>query len=109
MANRLEKLPQITGGGGGTSGSSSPEEGGGGSGTSLPPTGSQCYVDLSSKIAKLWPNHIVTHVKPDKGGDYFRVSDLMGDYVWKVTGSCQNGVIKINYTLLQQPGGVRSS
>ncbi|MBV7457308.1 hypothetical protein KW843_22700 [Acidovorax sp. sif1233] len=107
MSNLLEKIVQPAGGGPAEGGSH--DEGGGGPSGGLPPAGSACYGDLMAKVAQLWPFHIITHVQPDKGVDYLRVSDFGNDYVWKVWGTCQNGHIKINYTLLQQPGGVRSS
>eukprot|EP01034_Spumella_vulgaris_P018340 gene18340-23424_t len=104
MANRLEKVVQIVGGGGG---------GGGGGfgdvpgseppGTGLPPQGTRCYEDMRAKIAQLWPYYVITYVKTDSGDEYFRVSDIGGLYVWKVTGTCQNGYIKINYTLIKSP------
>lgn len=106
MANRLEKVVQIVGGGGGSGGgggfgdvpgSESP-------GTGLPPQGTRCYEDLIVKVAQLWPKHIIVLVKPDKGAEYLRVSDLGDGYVWKVTGTCQNGYIKLNYTLIKSPG-----
>lgn len=105
MSNRLEKLPQIAGGGGAPGGGGGViDVGGGTSSPGLPPQGSRCYEDLFIKVAQLWPNHIITHVKPDKGGDYLRVSDFGGGYVWRVTGTCQNGYLNIDYALLQSPG-----
>lgn len=52
----------------------------------------------------MWPNHVITRVNPDKGSDYLRVSDFSNGYVWRVTGTCLNGYIKIDYKLLQSPG-----
>lgn len=103
MTNKLEKTPQFIGGGSGGTGGSGGDSGGNQS-ISLPPEGSKCYEDLLVKVAQLWPYHIIAHIQPDKGGDYLRVSDFGGDYVWRVTGTCQNGYIKINYTLIQSPG-----
>lgn len=105
MPNRLEKLTQISGGSGSpgspgfvdVGGEVTPDK-------PLPPVGSKCYEDLFTKVQQLWPWHIVTHVKPDKGSDYLRVSDISGGYVWRVTGVCKNGYIEISYTLLQSPG-----
>lgn len=105
MTNKLEKTQQIIGGGsGGNDGGGGGSGGGGGQGTSLPPEGSKCYEDLIAKVAQLWPYHIIAHIRPDKGGDYLRVSDFGDGYVWRVTGTCQNGYIKLNYTLIKSPG-----
>ena len=104
MANRLEKTTQVIGGAGVPGGGDFVDVGGEPADVGLPPVGSRCYEDLFVKVAQLWPNHIITHVKPDSGADYFRVSDFSFGYVWRVTGTCQNGYIKINYTLLQSPG-----
>jgi hypothetical protein len=108
MANRLEKIPQIGGSGGGNSG------GGGGDDEdpkkpALPPQGSPCYEDLLSKVQTLWPQHIVTHVKPDQGKDYLRVSSAFTGYVWGVTGECIGGYIRIRYWVIQSPGGFGSA
>lgn len=106
MANRLEKIQQVgTAGGGGPGGS-----GGGSDGptepiaTGLPPQGSPCYEDLLAKVAKLWPNHNITLAKSDSGNNYLRVADFGNGYVWRVTGTCKNGYIKIDYGLIQSPG-----
>lgn len=108
MSNLLEKIIQPVGGGGLGEGGSH-NEGGGGTDGGLPPAGSPCRGGLVAKVAQLWPFHTIVHVQPDKGGDYLRVSDLGNEYVWKVWGTCQNGYLKINYILLQQPGGLHSS
>ena len=105
MANKLEKLPQVSGGGTGA-------PGGGGFGDvgddvkkpPLPPVGSPCYEDLFVKVQQLWPLHTITHVKPDSGNDYLRVESAFTGYVWGVTGKCVNGYIQIRYWVLQSPG-----
>lgn len=70
----------------------------------MPPKESQCYGDLYAKVAQLWPYHTITYVKTDSGAEYFRVADFNGGYVWKVTGTCQNGYIEVRYSQLQIPG-----
>ena len=107
MANTLIKLAgvPVSGGGGsdgGGGGGGSGPDGNGGPG--LPPQGSACYEDMWTKIAQLWPYYVITYVKTDSGDEYFRVADIGGSYVWKVTGTCQNGYVKLNYKLLQSPG-----
>lgn len=106
MANTLIKNQgEPAGGGAGSGGSGGSGGGGGTNGPGLPPQGSKCYGDLFAKVQKLWPNHQITYVKSDSGAEYLRVSDLGAyGYVWKVTGTCKNGYIEINYVVLQSPG-----
>ena len=105
MANRLEKVVQIVGGGGAVDGGDFIDVGGEVTPDKpLPPVESKCYEDLFTRVQELWPTYIVTRVVPDKGSDYFRVSDIGGGYVWRVTGVCKNGYIEISYKLLQSPG-----
>lgn len=106
MPNRLEKTPLLIGpsaGGGGAGGGS-----GGSGGGSLPPQGTSCFQSLSAKVAELWPWHIIEFVQSDRGGAFFRVSDYGAGYVWRVTGSCENGYLVINYQLIQSPPGYGS-
>lgn len=108
MANKLEKIPLVQDGtgGGGTGGSH--DEGDDPKKPPLPPAGTKCYEDLFAKVLRMWPLHTVTHVKPDKGNDYLRVSSLLAGYVWGVTGQCVNGYIQVRYWVIQSPGGIRS-
>jgi hypothetical protein len=104
MPNLLQKLPQISEGGSGPGSPTFGDEGDDPKKPPLPPVGSKCYEDLFNKVLQLWPLHTVTHVHPDKGNDYLRVSSMFTGYVWGVTGACVNGYIEIRYWVIQSPG-----
>lgn len=108
MANQLQKIAIERTGGGGVGGGEfgdvgdDPKKGG------LPPKESKCYGDLFAMVVKMWPGHSVVLVESDTGNSWLRVTDMSGQYVWRVTGSCANGYLKINYSLLQSPGGFQN-
>lgn len=108
MANKLEKIPLVQDATGGAGTGGSHDEGGDPKKPPLPPVGTKCYEDLFAKVLRMWPSHTVTHVKPDKGNDYLRVSGWFTGYVWGVTGQCVNGYIQVRYWVIQSSGGIRS-
>ena len=95
MANRLEKLPGISGGGGG-------DDGGGGG---LPPEGSTCRGDMYSAIAELFPRQPTATYWLENGKQVVTVG-YPGGVQWWITGAaCKDGYVQLTYT--QVPGGFR--
>ena len=95
MPNKLEKTPLPTGGGGGGGGGGS-GGGGSGGGGGLPPEDTPCFNAIKTRIGDLWPQHFIEYVR---AGGYFKLTapgGTMGVYT-KVTGSCSNGYVSLNY------------
>lgn len=100
MPNKLEKTPLPTGGGGGGgSGGGGGGGGGSGGGGSLPPEGSPCFTAIAARISELWPQSYVEYVR---AAGYFKLTTPGGTpgVYTKVTGSCSNGYVALNYELV---------
>ncbi len=108
MANKLEKLPGVSGGGGGGGGGGGDDGGGGGGGGgSLPPEGSACRGDMYSAIAQLFPGQPIGSIWLENGKQIVTVG-YPGGVQWWITGAeCRNGYVQLTY--MQAPGNYQRS
>lgn len=103
MANKLEKLPGVSGGGGGGGGGGGDDGGGGG----LPPEGSTCRGDMYSAIAELFPGQPIGSIWLENGKQIVTVGYPGGVHWWITGAECRNGYVQLTYR--QAPGGYPQS
>lgn len=98
MANKLEKLPGVSGGGGGGGGGDDGGGDDGGGGGGLPPEGSTCRGDMYSAIAQLFPGQPIGSIGLENGKQIVTVG-YPGVMQWWITGAeCRNGYVQLTYT-----------